>query len=219
MSHLEATSGSVLLDIGCGLGRLPTGLIADEAPFGKYLGVDIDGKAVGWCQRYLASRDPRLSFILLDVGNPRYNPHGAKLSPGFRLPIADAAIDIIYLYSVFSHMTPEDLTVYLGEFQRILAPAGRVFFTAFVEDEVPDVTVNPGGYARGRWLGPLHCVRYSRRYFEGLLSTYGFRIEHVEHGAETDGQSAFYLRRAASADLGLMAGKSDPDLLDRVVYK
>jgi len=113
----------------------------------------------------------------------------------FRLPYENASFELVYLYSVFSHMMPKDVEVYLAEFYRLLTTTGQVFLTGFVENNVPDVVENPQGYRR-EWMGDLHCVRYEKGYFESLIRKTGFEIRAFDYGQETDGQSAFYLSRA-----------------------
>jgi len=51
--------------------------------------------------------------LWIDVENTRYNPEGEKFSEKFKLPFDDHSFDIIYLYSVFSHMTDQDIIIYL----------------------------------------------------------------------------------------------------------
>jgi len=82
--------------------------------------------------------------------------------------------------------------VYLRDFKRILADSGKVFLTAFIENNVPDMTINPQDYIM-TWEGPLHCVRYSKDFFESLISEVGFVIEKISQKKETDGQAALYL--------------------------
>jgi SAM-dependent methyltransferase len=193
---------SRVLDIGCGVGRLPIGLRAHIGAMPHYTGVDVDRGCVLWCQRHIFG--PDVSFIHVDVANERYNPRGSTAGPGFRLPLHDSSFDVIYLYSVFSHMRAEDVRTYLSEFRRLLAPGGGVFLTAFVEDDVEDVAVNPSGYGTnpGEWSGALHCVRFGRGFFESLVSDAGLQIERFDHASDTDGQSAITLRaRSARAQL------------------
>jgi SAM-dependent methyltransferase len=181
---------SRLLDVGCGPGRLAVGILRRVGEIAVYRGVDVDSVAIRWCERHIARDHPSFRFELLDVANPRYNPRGGAAA---RLPFDDASFDVVYLYSVFSHMLDGDVRAYLREFGRLLAPGGRVFLTAFVEEGVAPVEENPPGYRRA-WSGPLHCVRYDREYFERLVAEAGLRVERFVHGEETDGQSAVYLR-------------------------
>ena len=187
--------GSRVLDVGCGYGRLPIGLLR-VAPGAAYLGVDVHRGSIAWCRRYLERAHPSFRFVWIDRENARYNPGGGAIDAAFRLPAAPGSVDLAYLYSVFSHLPEAHLRVYLGELARVLAPGGRVFLTAFVEEGVPPVAVNPPGYAFERCSGPLHVVRYERGHFAGLLEAAGFRVDRFDHGAETDGQSGVYLARA-----------------------
>ncbi len=189
------TSGSRLLDIGCGPGRLATGVLKRLGGVEDYHGVDVKRDVIEWCQRHIARRDDRFRFTFIDVANVRYNPGGADLDRGFRLPAGDQSTDVINLYSVFSHMTSDHIQVYLREFRRVLRPAGRIFLTAFVEEQVSAEEVNPPDYRR-EWSGALHCVRYERAHFERMLGTAGMTVLRFEYGQETDGQSAYYLGKA-----------------------
>jgi len=98
-------------------------------------------------------------------------------------------------------MTVEDMTIYLAEIRRLLAPGGRVFLTAYLEDDVPDVCVNPPDY-RESSNTPLHRVRLNRRYFEDLLSTHGLALVRIDHACEHDGQSGVYLAPRTKVGVG-----------------
>ncbi len=198
VDDLGLTAESRVLEIGCGAGRLPIGLLGSDVAVHEYWGVDVREDVVRWCQRYITARNPSFHFVHVDAQNARYDPDGRAIGKDFRLPVESASFDVIYLYSVFSHMLSDDVRAYLAEFDRLLAPDGRVFFTGFVEDDVPEVSVNPEDY-RMAWRGPLHCVRYERRYLEGLATRRGFRIDRVDYAIETDGQSGLFMTRQQSA--------------------
>jgi SAM-dependent methyltransferase len=184
-----------VLEVGCGYGRLAIGL-RERLPLLHYLGVDVHAASIAWCARQLTPHTPSYHFVRLDVENARYNPGGAPLDERFRLPLGDGEADLAYLYSVASHLPEPHLTVYLRELARVLAPGGCAFLTAFVEGEVPPVSENPAGYAVSRCQGPLHVVRYRQTHFLALAEAAGLCCDTLEHGQETDGQSALYLRHA-----------------------
>jgi SAM-dependent methyltransferase len=186
------TRESAILDVGCGTGRLPIGILSALGPVRSYSGLDVSRTAVGWCQRHITPQHPSFHFHHIDVYNERYNPSG-KSGADRRFPLSSASLDLIYLYSVFSHMHSGDARAYLREFQRLLKETGSVFLTAFVEEDVPDEEENPPCYQRP-WKGALHCVRYSLPFFTRLIEDAGFHIVHHSHSTETDGQSAFVLR-------------------------
>lgn len=160
-----------------------------------YRGVDVDGSSIQWCQRYITRRHPTFQFFHIDVKNSRYNPDGNSIDDNFHFDFPDQQFDIIFLYSVFSHMTEGDIRVYLKEFQRLLVLDGSIFLTGFIEEGVPKMTINPDNYRRPDWKGPLHCVRYDKAYFESLLDEYGFYMNRFDYETENDGQSSVYLSR------------------------
>src|SRR5438034_7342972 len=185
VTSLGLSSSSRVLDVGCGVGRLAIGILSEVGDIREYWGVDVDERSVQWCRQYVEREHPRFRFVRLDVGNPRYNPSGQALMPGLRLPFPDHAFEIIYLYSVFSHMLEEDARLYLAEFHRLLVPSGRLFLTAFAEDAVPRGTINPPGYRRP-WSGPLHCVRYETGFLRPMVSESGLTIDRTEYATEAD---------------------------------
>ena len=186
---------SCILDVGCGPGRLAIGILNRVGQVQQYSGVDIVRKRIKWCQRHIARQHSNFQFGHIDIHNPRYNPGGKPIDAGFRFPFSDHQFDIVYLYSVFSHMVSDEVQVYLGEFQRLLKPSGKMFLTAFVEDAVPEMTINPKDYYR-TWKGPLHCVRYDMNFFGSLLSEHGFKIDYLERDWSADGQNCLYISRS-----------------------
>jgi len=189
------TKESTLLEIGCGTGRLPIGIMRTIGKVKTYEGIDVSDAAIDWCKRHIEQDHPEFQFTLIDVKNDRYNPEGSDISEEFRLPIDDTQFDIVYLYSVFSHMELEDCKAYLKEFARVLKPGGKVFLTTFIEEDVPDFEVNPKDY-RTDWKGALHCVRFDKKFFENLITEYGFQIDTFNYAKETDGQTGVYLTRS-----------------------
>jgi len=181
--------GSRLLDWGCGAGRLAIGIKHVLGHVRDYHGIDTQRPLVRWARRNLADEWTRFTFV--DAHNERYNPDGTR---SHRIPRRPGSVDVFHAYSVFSHMVAEDVAGYSVTIARLLAPGGRAWVTAFVEDDVPDVSENPEGYGALSWSGPLHCVRYSRAYLERLFADAGLEVVDLVHGEETDGQSAYTLR-------------------------
>lgn len=186
----ELTRRSRLLDWGCGAGRLAVGvrhLLGDVA---DYHGVDVQPDLLHWARDNLSGEHFR--FTLVDQRNERYNPHGDAT---YDIPAEPGSVDVLYSYSVFSHMLTDDVAGYSRTIARILAPEGRALMTAFVEEDVADCAENPDDYRKLDWKGPLHCVRFERRFFEATLWDAGLAVAEFVHGRETDGQSLYVLRR------------------------
>ena len=181
---------SSLLDWGCGAGRLAVGVRERLGRIRDYHGVDIQPELIAWAEANLTA--PGFRFTLLDVGNERYNPDGSRE----RTLAADAGtVDVLYAYSVFSHMNDDDTAAYLALIGEALAPQGRALVTGFVEEGVEDWAENPPGYGPLEWKGPLHCTRFARPHFERHVAAAGLAVDRFEYGRETDGQSLYVLRR------------------------
>lgn len=184
------TEDSRVLDWGCGAGRLAIGIKHLMGHVADYHGVDIQPDLLTWAKDHLS--DDHMRFTLVDAHNARYNPDG---TPSFEIPADDGSVDVLYAYSVFSHMLTHDIAGYGATIARILAPEGRAWMTAFVEEDVPDCVENPTDYLKLEWSGALHCVRFDRRFFERTLWEAGLAVEEFVYGKETDGQSMYVLRR------------------------
>ena len=187
--HLDLNEESALLDIGCSTGRLAIGI---QRTIGNvtYRGVDVSETSIRWAKRNIQKHHPTFRFLHLNIKNERYNPQGSMEE--HLLPFESQSFDIIYLYSVFSHMKEEHVVEYLREFSRLLRNGGRIFLTVFVEEDVEAFTENPKGYKQ-EWKGALHCVRFEKAHFESLLAEHQLIVEKCSYGTETDGQSAYIL--------------------------
>jgi SAM-dependent methyltransferase len=163
----------------------------------NYVGLDANQHVVAWCKRYIEARHPRYRFTHVNVSNERYNPNGRPLNGGFAFEVQSSSIDIVYLYSVFSHMHESDMLTYIRECARVLKPRGYLFATAFLANDVPDVSVNPPGYVFDRYDGPLHVVRYRTEYLTALWRSAGLLVRRMNIGAATDGQTELYLQPEA----------------------
>lgn len=201
-----------IFDLGCGTGRLATGILSIVGEAEHYRGLDVLAPRIWWCQRFITRLHPGFVFVHADVRSDRYNPRGRPLGDTFRLPFADSEFDIAYAYSVFSHMPVDQFRIHLEELSRILRPRGKMFFTSFAEENVPEVSVNPSGYRRDWGGSPYHCVRYDRTYLSRLLTSAGFAVERFDYETETDGQSAIYaIKTGVATGTGVGGALQAPD--------
>ena len=191
-------TGSRLLDIGSGQGRLAIGLAHALPGLHAYWGVDVSQPSVEWCRRNIQAFRPNFQFLFTDFSNDRYSPNGVTFRPPLQLPFADSSFDVIFLYSVFTHMDAGDVSAYLAEVARLLRPGGRMLCTVYVENDVADVEENPAGYLEdlGVSKGALHRVRFERGYLEGLMAAAGLEVAEFLYRSETvTRQSVYVLRR------------------------
>jgi SAM-dependent methyltransferase len=124
--------GLRVLELGCGIGRDAIPLAERIGPSGSYLGIDIIHESIEWCTRNITAKYPQVRFHYDDVKDSLHNPRGAVDFDTVRLPPDDGTIDLIVAQSVFTHMLRPELTHYLREFARVLAPDGTIYATCFL---------------------------------------------------------------------------------------
>jgi SAM-dependent methyltransferase len=170
-------SGSQVLEIGCGCGRNAFAL-AEYLDDGNYVGVDIDRPSIFGAEanRMLAAKG--FVFQLLDVENPEYNPNGRHSAAEYRFEFDNAAFDIIFLVSVFTHMLPKELENYVAEISRMLRPGGSLVFTTFIMDAGTRFGDTVFSYGKGPYRSaheaiPEICVGYFLDYLDATLSARG----------------------------------------------
>jgi SAM-dependent methyltransferase len=99
-----------ILDFGCGVGRLAQRVMA-LAPQAAISGCDVAPEAIRSCRH----RCPRGRFLVNHWAPP--------------LDIADAVFDLIYSYSVFTHLSEANHVAWLKELSRLLRPGGMMLHT------------------------------------------------------------------------------------------
>jgi SAM-dependent methyltransferase len=102
-----------ILDFGCGCGRMTRWLSDLSRP--QIHACDYNRELVDWC-------DANLGFARACT---------TDLNPP--LPYADGSFDILYAYSVLTHLSTELASQWLMEFKRLVKPGGLVWFTVHGE--------------------------------------------------------------------------------------
>ena len=126
-----APSGNVL-DIGCGSGRMARHFLDHIEPPGRYVGMDIQKPFIEWCNEHLGGANGAFEFHHQDIYNGSYNLEGETKASEYRFPFEDGSFDAVILYSVFTHLLPEDAANYMREIARLLKPGGRCYSTWYL---------------------------------------------------------------------------------------
>jgi ubiquinone/menaquinone biosynthesis C-methylase UbiE len=140
--------GSIILDVGCGSGRLATQL-GSRYPSLRYLGLDVVPALLDYARRKAGRPDFRF-----------------KLVDAVRLPYDALAADFCVFFSVFTHLLPEESCVYLEEAHRVLRPGGKAVFS-FLE--------HASSAGRHVWEANLAWVK--ERHMAGHLNTFLHRAD------------------------------------------
>lgn len=192
-----------VLDVGCGVGRVALPLTKYLSAAGRYDGFDIIRENVGWCRRAITPRYPNFRFRHADVFNREYNPRGKLRGDAFQFPYLDGSFDVVFLTSVFTHLTPPDAAHYLREVGRMLRPGGRCLATFFLLNVESNALVDSGqgaftlepaeGASRvhSRQV-PEACIVLDERFIEESVRAAGLTVEHpVRYGWWCGRQPAF----------------------------
>lgn len=126
-----------ILDFGCGRGRLTQYLFA-FAPEAAIVGCDVDRGAIRHCQHTL----PRGAFIINHPTPP--------------LPFGMGPFDLIYSYSVFTHLSETNHQAWLRELSRHLKPGGIMLHTVHSAEYLKRAAAfSPERLAKYRLAGPV----------------------------------------------------------------
>jgi SAM-dependent methyltransferase len=129
-SDLANTS---VLDIGCGV-RFTQAFFGRRVPMLRYHGVEVDREMVAFLS--VNVNDPRFSYAHIDVYNARYNRKGVPFSPDLDIGAAGQTFDLVCLFSVFTHLAPDDFHHMLQLARRYVAETGTLIFTSFINDTI-----------------------------------------------------------------------------------
>ncbi|MFD2932547.1 class I SAM-dependent methyltransferase [Spirosoma flavum] len=178
-----------LLDVGCGIGRMAVPLTTYLSSTGMYEGFDPVKKGIDWCQEHITSHYPNFHFQHINVFNGSYNPTGQDQAINFRFPYDDEHVDVAIVVGVFTHMTINEISTYLGEIKRVLKPGGRCFTSFFLLNDAsrqlmsgPTSTFNFQYEFEGRWSfdsqNPNNGSAHDEAELLHLFSEHGLQIDY-----------------------------------------
>lgn len=107
---INSTAITDVLDFGCGCGRFLAGWVMRGSQWRLY-GCDYNPALVEWCNRNL----PDVKVLENELRE--------------QLPYDAASFDLVYMLSVFTHLTLDEQMQLVREFRRITRPGGYVYVT------------------------------------------------------------------------------------------
>jgi SAM-dependent methyltransferase len=150
---------------------------------------------IEWCTREITSRCPGFRFTHVDLRNAAYNPDGSLEAETFAFPYEDDAFDLVFGFSLFTHLMPAALEHYLNEIKRVLDDRGRLHATFFVLDQVRKRRLSDSDAEIAKAVmsteGPAHTayeiaewmVLYDEDWLRSVLSAVGLRLRLVNYGS------------------------------------
>lgn len=191
-----------LLDIGCGCGLMALQLKDHLDETGSYVGLDIHGPSINWCEKKIGSQRSNFEFARIDVRSLAYNPRGSHEAERYQFPYEDESFDVILLKSVFTHMRPGEVNNYLHEVSRLLKTGGRCLATFFLLNEEQARLAREGknalafDHGTGPWRyvyenSPESAAAYDESYVLELLDQSGLKgnIHYGRWSGRNDGLS------------------------------
>jgi SAM-dependent methyltransferase len=132
--RLELTSlqESDVLDVGCGT-KVAQAILNKGLPVRRYVGLDLFKEMIDYLRANVT--DLRFEFHHVDFHNEMYNPAGRKMTQDTALPVGNRTFDVICLFSVFTHLAPDDFHTMLCILRRYVKADGRLLFTLFIDQE------------------------------------------------------------------------------------
>jgi SAM-dependent methyltransferase len=158
--YTSITPSSRVMDFGCGLGRMAIPFSAFLEGRGAYVGLDTDGTVIERDKAMFAGR-PRIAFRHVDIFNKHYNPAGKPAAEVLAAERFEAPFDLAFLFSVFTHILPEDLDAVIGFLAANLGPKGEIFSTWFLTDAATQGAIDAGTASR-RFATPYGTARIDR---------------------------------------------------------
>lgn len=134
LNRLEKDAGriaqnDVILDIGCGNGRLAVALDLERVSFKRYIGFDVVKESIDFCKHAFVS-DPRFEFHHADVVNGHYADKNKGQAIHYNFPWR--GVTLVVANSLFTHLgKPHVAEEYLTEVRDCLEAGGRFYSTWF----------------------------------------------------------------------------------------
>jgi SAM-dependent methyltransferase len=182
-----------VLDVGCGCGRVARALVPFFEGKGRYIGFDPAAEPVEWCKTNIESRHANFRFLRLDVRSPSYNPSGTIDDAAVRFPCDSNSIDVVVLWSIFTHMLPPAVERYASEIQRVLRPGGTCLVSHLLMNDAARRAVAAGTtiFDLRHELGPCTAfdavnptagLAYDEEFAQDVLRRNGLEIVSVTYG-------------------------------------
>lgn len=185
------THNGVLLDIGCGYGRIAYSLLNNNFS-GIYIGVDILENRIRWLQENFTTIHPNFEFHYANVKNDRYNKKGIQSTATVDLKniLRGRPVSTILLLSVFTHMYEDDISNYLSSIRDIMKYDTQLVFTMFLYDQeiIEFLRKNLGRFSMSNILNdhcryestqdPLYAIAYHKHYLDKVLKKLKLKFSH-----------------------------------------
>jgi SAM-dependent methyltransferase len=191
LTNLLARQGQTLgqfrriLDFGCGCGRVIRHL--NGTPGVELHGSDCNAQAIRWCQRHLGFAEFRTN----------------ALEPP--LPYPDGTFDLIYSFSIFTHLTAPLQARWMADLRRALVPGGYLILSLHGDKYAESLSpAERSQYRNGRMVvreqgdaGLNNCSAFHPEAYVRQTLAQGFEvIDFIPEGAKGNAPQDVYLMKS-----------------------
>ncbi len=167
---LDSLAETDVLDVGCGV-RFTQTIINLKLPIKSYTGIDVHKELIDFLNNNV--KDSRFSFFHWNIRNELYNKDGEIMSAKTALPIDKSkTFDLIWLFSVFTHLNPADSENLLHILRRYIKNDGHLFFTAFIDNAIDEFEDR----VKER---PLEQAYYNEKIIKEMLTRTRWRVTSI----------------------------------------
>lgn len=180
-----------VLDIGSGVGRTAIGLTEFLSASGSYEGFDVVEAGVNWCNNRIKKDHPNFNFKYVPLFNDLYN-NSKQLSTEFLFPYTENQFDVVYTFSVFTHMQIDEIDHYFNQIAKVLKADGKCLSTFFLYDDNNEHFIshrnefNFGVHRDGHKLMSEGAVNGNiaihEEKLQAMMEKNGLKLEKIEHG-------------------------------------
>lgn len=155
MKHLRPAPGDAIVELGCGTGKITTGLVRSGAK--NLVALDFSEASIRLLRRRLDRKDrDRVFFVKGDACNP---------------PFRDGVFDKCVSAQVFEHIPGRrEQERFVAKVRRILKPGGAAALTVYNSNLVKRLRRVRSGYHAGSIYFENFTKKEVRGFFEGLFT-------------------------------------------------
>jgi len=185
----QLRDGDFLWDIGCGCGMLELAL-QDLGWQGRLIGTDIHKPSIDWAHKNIGTRFAGHKFVHMDIYNAAYWRTGTLSAQEWLDGFGGKGFDVVVAKSLFTHVLPDELRVYLKGISDRLKSGAKALLTFFIlSEEQAHLAVSGknrlsfhpygenGCCAVRNPLAPTAAVAYEQHYLMESLRDAGFKVE------------------------------------------
>lgn len=181
LNNIYIPEKSIILDYGCGVGRLALGLLKHR-PDLRYVGVDIVPKFIEFGQNNITPLNSNFTFHLINDNNPLYEKYqeGNSNQAKSQDSIFKNKFDFVFALSLFTHLPLADANKIMSKVASVTHDESVFMMSAFVIDNEAKRSIkNENSFPFSRETTKLKQGYYEDTY-NGENSAIGFIDSELE---------------------------------------